>query len=132
MTDGCGWDPIHAWVREHRDALPTTLADLSQFPLPYRAAIQAAVNPEIRVSLWREHFESFLTPGSPLSVAQQTFLRETLPDLATIFGSDKQAGQARAREIELRMAAVFTRQEAGRIFAQLGPDEPPGGIPAPR
>jgi hypothetical protein len=131
MADACGWDVIHAWVQEHRESLPTTLAALSDYPLPYRAAIQAAVAPEIRVSLWREHFVSFLIPASTLSAPQQEFLRETLLDLPAIFASDKQTGQARARELELRMAGVFTRQEAGRIFAQLGPDEPGGGLRPP-
>ena len=131
MTDACGWDPIRTWVQAHREALPTTLAALSQYPLAYRAAIQAAVTPEVRISLWREHFESFLTPASPLSAPQQAFLRDTLLELPALFGSDQQTGQARARELEVRLLAVFSRQQARPIFAQIGPDEPLGGISAP-
>ena len=131
MADACGWDSIHAWVQAHRDALPTTLTALARYPLAYRAAIQAAVAPDVRLSLWREHFESFLTPASTLTAPQQAFVRTTLLELPKLFASDRLSAQDRARELESRLAGVFTREEAARVFAQLGPDEPPGGIRAP-
>ena len=131
MPDSCGWDTINAWVQAHRDALPTTLAALSLYPMNYRRAIHGAVTLEVRTNLWREHFESFLAPSSTLSAPQQAFLRDTLPELRLIFAADRATAQARMRELEAHMLTLFTPDEARVIFSQLGPDEPAAGISAP-
>lgn len=52
----CGWfpmrhDEILAWVQAHESSLPTTLADLAQFPIAFRKVIVGFVSPEARVAL---------------------------------------------------------------------------------
>jgi hypothetical protein len=131
MPDQCGWDEVHAWVAAHRDALPRTMADLVRFPMAYRRAIFAASPPEVRARFWREHWAAFLGPDSPLSPEQQAFLRETEAALPELTSDDRAAAQAHGRAFEARMAGLFSREEAGALFAALGPPEPPEGIAAP-
>ena len=38
-------EDIVAWVEAHRDTLPTTLAELSAFPVPFRKVIVNSVSP---------------------------------------------------------------------------------------
>ena len=131
MADQCGWSEIHAWVAAHRDVLPRTLADLATFPIAYRRAIFAASPPDVRATFWREHWAPFLAPDSPLSPEQQAFLREAEAALPALMGDDRTSVQVQLRAFEDRMRAVFSRQEAGALFATLGPAEPPEGLPAP-
>jgi hypothetical protein len=131
MADQRGADEIHAWVEAHRASLPRSLEQLARYPVAYRAAIVRALPAPARVAVWREHFASFLGPGSPLSAPQRAFVQEALGDLPTLMADDLAAAQARGRELEERMAPLFSRWEAGRVFGTLGPPEPPGGLPAP-
>ena len=132
----CGWfplspDEIRAWVEQHRDQLPTTLAELSAFPVPFRKVIVNYVSPEQRTRLWAEHIRSFLEPGSGLTDEQRGFVAETIPMLPEIFGSPQPKARETMRALEARMRAVLTREQCGLIFAMIGPPEPPGGLPLP-
>ena len=130
----CGWFPLKhqeivAWVERHRDTLPTTLAELAQYPMPFRTVIVNSVAPDVRVGLWTEHLRSSLTPESPLSAAQRAFVERSIAELPGLLAAP--APNPVMRDWESRMAEVFTRAEAGRIFATLGPPEPPEGLPLP-
>jgi hypothetical protein len=57
--------------------LPSTLAELSTYPIPFRNVLVAFVRPETRLSLWRQHLETFLVAGTSLTADQQTFVRES-------------------------------------------------------
>jgi len=132
----CEWFPLRpaqgaAWVEAHRDRLPQTLDELARLPMPFRRAIVNTVPPAVRTALWREHLASFVGPGSALTPEQQAFVRETIVELPVIFDGPDGVGHERARRLEARMAELLTRQQAARIFATLGPPEPPGGLPLP-
>ena len=132
----CGWfplrpDEIEAWVARHRDDLPTNLAELSRLPIPFRKAIVHAVAPEVRVALWREHLATFLAADAELTDEQRGLVREAIDEMPTIVGVAPAAGQARARALQERLRAHFTREEGARIFGTLGPPEPPEGLPIP-
>jgi hypothetical protein len=131
MADSCGYNPIIAWVEAHRDSLPLTLGELSQYPVAYRRVIQGRVPADVRLGFWRDHLESFLTPPSALDAEQQAFVREVLGELDDIFVAERVDGQARAKEFESRMLPLFSREQAHRIFGLLGPPEPPGGLAPP-
>jgi hypothetical protein len=130
----CGWfpmrrDEILAWVERHRHELPGTLAELIRFPMPFRSIIVNAVEPERRVRFWTEHLQSFLGAGSDLSARQQEFLVTTIPELSLLLGAP--APNPVMSAWEARAAEVFSRAETARLFASIGPPEPPGGLPLP-
>jgi len=130
----CGWFPlshrdIRAWIERHPEALPRTLVELAAFPVPFRRIMVNVVAPEVRVALWREQLESFLLPASGLSEKQREFVRATIPKLGELMGAP--APNPTILAWEQQMAQVFSRQEAGSIFALIGPPEPPEGIPLP-
>ncbi|AHG92923.1 hypothetical protein J421_5388 (plasmid) [Gemmatirosa kalamazoonensis] len=131
MRDPFDPNEIQAWIAAHRDALPRTLGELGTFPVPYRGAIVRALPPPAREAIWREHFGEFLAPGSPLSPAQQAFVREAMAELPVLMADDLAAARARGGALEARMAPLFSREEAARVFGMVGPPEPPGGLPAP-
>jgi hypothetical protein len=144
MMSSCGWfplgpDEIRAWVDRHRHELPATLAELARYPIPFRKAIAAAVSPERRVALWREHLAGFLAPDAATNAApdgaltaeQQALVRDAIAELPLIVGVAPPAGQPRARALEERMRALLTPEQARLMFGILGPPEPPEGLPIP-
>ena len=136
MAGSCGWFPlgpreIHAWVERHKDDLPTTLAELARYPIPFRKAIVAVVEPEIRVSLWREHLAGFLSPESGLTAEQQALVRDAIDELPGMVGVVAADGRSRARALEERARELLTREQGAQMFGTLGPVEPPEGLPIP-
>ena len=136
MSGSCGWFPmkhedIVAWVEAHRDTLPTTLAELSAFPVPFRKVIVNSVSPEARTSFWREHLTSFIGPDSALTPDQQALVRDAIAELPLLFTGARAEFEARATALENRMRELLTRQQAGLMFGMVGPPEPPEGLPLP-
>lgn len=132
----CGWfplsqDEIAAWVAAHRDELPTTLDELSAYPIPFRRAIVSAVSTEQRIGFWDAHLRTFLAPDAGLTTEQRAVVADALPLLPGIFGSPQLEAQARMRPIEERAADVFSRPQRAAIFGMVGPPEPPEGLPLP-
>ena len=124
-------EEIAAWVESHRDSLPTTLAELSRFPIPFRVAIVNSVSPAVRTALWREHLETFVGPDTRFTFEQQQFIRETIYALPAMFGGTRDDFLVRAKEFEARMKLLFSRQQAYAMFGMVGPPEPEGGLPLP-
>ena len=136
MTGACGWGPIGyeriiAWVRAHEAELPRTLDELTRFPVAFRRVIVNAVPAETRLAMWRSHLESFVGSDSPLTADQQTLVNDVIRDLPALFGGTRSEFESRARAMEDRMRAVMPQEQAFRIFAMLGPPEPPEGIAPP-
>lgn len=127
--DACAYDTVLAWVKARRDRLPTTLAELARYPMAYRRVIVGAVSSPVRVHLWQEHLESFLSPVSPLTQQQQAFVRECRDTVHRIFTEpvDREALHAWGE----RGRRILGPEQALRILATLGPPEPPGGLPLP-
>lgn len=107
------------WVRAHADELPTTLAGISRHPPAYRRAIHNALPREARVSLWREHMGSFLTPESELNEQQRAAVREVIARLPALHAADSDPAERRA--LKAQLATLFPRELAARVFSQLGP-----------
>ena len=134
MSGSCGWfpmkaDEIRAWVEAHQDALPSTLAELSQLPIPFRKVIVAFISPERRVAFWREHMTTFVGPDSKLTAEQQAFVQESSHNLPSLLAAP--APNPVIVAWEARMVGLFSRLEAGPIFGMVGPPEPPEGLPLP-
>jgi hypothetical protein len=132
----CSWFPlpreeIIAWVDQHRETLPTTLAELSSFPIAFRKVIVNRVSPEQRTRFWQDHLRTFLAPEAGLTAEQQSFVAETIPTLSDIFGSPLPEAQAKMRALEDRMRQLFTQPQAAAMFGTIGPPEPPEGLPIP-
>jgi hypothetical protein len=118
-------------VRAHEHELPTTLAELSRYPIPFRKAIVDVVGPERRGAFWREHLATFLTPDAGLTPPQRALVEDAIVELPAIFAVPRADGETRARALEDRMRTTITREQAHRIFGTLGPLEPPGGLSIP-
>jgi len=136
MAESCGWFPLRhdeilEWVEAHRETLPTSVAELASLPVAFRRVIVNFVPHEQRTKFWREHLESFLGPGSVLSVEQRTFVESTISALPEVFGSALPEAQKRIRSMEEGMKGLFTRTEAAAMFGMVGPPEPTGGLPLP-
>jgi hypothetical protein len=115
-----------AWVRAHHSALPTTLAEVSRYPIVYRRAIYDALPGDVRAGLWREQLEGFLRSGQRLSAAQRAAVREAIAQLPALTapGADGAAG----RRLGQHLSTLFDRATVRRVFVRLGP--PPAAAPA--
>ncbi len=134
MSGSCGWSPmrredIRAWVVAHKDELPTTLAGLAVYPIPFRKAIVAFVSHDQRVAFWREHLSTILSDNATLSADQKAFVAESSAQLSTLLSAP--APNPTMLDWEAKMARLFSREEAAHIFGNVGPPEPPGGLPLP-
>jgi len=133
----CGWFPlppeeIRAWVEEHHDSLPTTLAELSTYPAAFRRIIVNFVSPERRTRFWQDHLRTFLEPAGGLTSEQRAFVTETIDQLRGIFGrSSLEEMRAAMKPVESRMSELFTREQCAAMFGMVGPPEPPEGLPIP-
>lgn len=130
----CGWGPvgdkeIAAWVERHRDSLPTTLAELSGYPISFRRVIINAVPADVCVSLWTEHMRTFIGPQSTLDEQQRAFVEATIDQLPTLLSAP--GPNPVLSEWESRAAKLFPREQVGMIFAMIGAPEPPEGLPVP-
>ena len=134
MSGSCDWFPmrredIRAWVVAHKDELPTTLAGLAVYPIPFRKVILSFVSHDQRIALWREHLATFDAGGSALSADQKAFVAESSAQLPALLSAP--APNPTIVDWEAKMARLFSREEAARIFGNVGPPEPPGGLPLP-
>jgi hypothetical protein len=134
MSDACSWFPVspadvRSWVERHSHELPTTLSELAKYPIPFRKAIVAAVSPEVRASLWKEHLLGIATADTQLSPPQRSFVRAAANDIAPLIGQP--APNPTIVAWETRMRGLFSSKQAARIFGTLGPEEPAGGLPLP-
>ena len=120
---------IRDWLDRHPEALPKTLGDLARFPIAFRRVMVNVVSSDVRLQLWREHLETFLMPQSTLTESQRHFVETTIPRLPELFAAPAPNPVIVAWERD--MATAFSRQEAARVFALIGPPEPPEGIPLP-
>jgi hypothetical protein len=132
----CGWFPlsnreIREWVEQHHDMLPTTLAELSAFPVPFRKVIVNSATPEQRTFFWEEHLRTFLDSDADLTADQRVFLEETIPLLANLFASPVAEAQTKMLSLEDRMRGLFTQPQCMAMFGMVGPPEPPEGLPLP-
>jgi hypothetical protein len=126
-----GYDGIVAWVKENPDKMPTTLSELSTFPIAFRRVIVNMVSVEHRTAMWREHLESFLGGESKLDEAQRRLVADAIAQLPTLFGSERPVLEQGAKALEDRMREVLTPDQAFWMFGMIGPPEPPGGLPLP-
>jgi hypothetical protein len=132
----CGWFPlpraeIVSWVEEHRDTLPTTLPELSAYPVAFRTVIVNSVSVDQRTRFWEAHLRSFLEPQAGLTSQQCAFIADTIPLLSDIFGRSAPEAQAKMRPLEERMSHLLSRAQCAVIFGMVGPPEPPEGLPLP-
>lgn len=130
----CGWFPmsqqqIRDWLDRHPEALPQTLDELARFPVAFRRVMINAVAPEVRVRLWREHLETFLRPESVLNEPQRQLIAASIARLPDLLAAP--APNPVIIELERQIATVFSRPEAARVFALIGPPEPAEGLPLP-
>jgi hypothetical protein len=126
----------HSWVEAHRSDLPRTYEDFSRFPLNYRKAIYSILSPDERAMLWQDQFERLLG-RSGLTAEQRDVVAEAI-QLATpeVFASlrertpsgTKLRYRQRLAELARQAESVFGKEDAGSLFATLGPSDLEFGI----
>ena len=136
MSGSCGWfplpyDEILAWVEQHRDSLPTTLAELSAYPIAFRKVIVNYVPHEQRSRFWQDHLRTFLEGDADLNGEQRAFVEELIDGFPDLFAHPLAEFQVRMRPMGQRMATLFTRAQAHAMFGTCGRAEPPEGLPIP-
>jgi hypothetical protein len=127
MAESCGWFPLRhdeilEWVEAHREALPTTVAELAMLPVAFRRVIVNFVPHEQRTRFWREHLESFLGPESALTAEQRTFVEGTISALPDVFGNALPEAQKRIRSMEEGMRGWLTPESGGAELREGGAD----------
>lgn len=107
------------WVSSHQDRLPTTLADLSGFPVSYRRAIFAALPNETKAELWRGQLQEALR--GKLTVAQ----RNALTQVVAFVRPNTYRDRVRPSEdLKALVATAFSAAERDSLFYRLGPERP--------
>ena len=120
-----------AWVNDNISDLPTTLDELSSFPVTYRKAIQMDLEPAVRADLWRDHVQSYLSQHPELNQEQAAILREAIrlitPGLYEVSESDILYGVKVVLPllpIKDHAKATFDPVQYSAIFTTLGPAAP--------
>ncbi|QSQ14535.1 bacteriocin fulvocin C-related protein [Myxococcus landrumensis] len=123
-TCSAAQEQLQTWLDANKETLPTTLDDISRYPMEYRRAIQGALSPQQRVALWREHLHRYIASHPRLNARQLAALELTLavltPELFTVDDTPEVLrAQAAVRD-------AFDAKEAQLIVATLGPSESSG------
>jgi len=111
------------WVKEHPSAMPSSLTEISRYPLAIRKAMFAKLSRRIQLKLWHEQFAYYLQ-SEQLSERQKTFLAALDGEVDQYFGPEN-AAAAKTR-YDAKVREVFGVSLGRAVFANLGvatPDE---------
>ncbi|MEU6718314.1 bacteriocin fulvocin C-related protein [Nonomuraea sp. NPDC046802] len=119
-------NPAREWVRTHRDTLPRTYPEFSAHTMEYRKAIYANLPPEARQQLWQDHFQNYRQTHDRLTAEQQRVIDQAIEVIQGDVVNPPLSAQSHAALDALSSAAIaaFGKDEARRLLATLGPDEP--------
>jgi|SRR6185312_28514 len=120
------------WVQQHKRALPTSLAEISKYPMPIRKAIYGSLPAEARRQLWREKLSLIASSSVGLNSEQRAFIRYVTRTLDQHITDPRDEGQRAVTRDQLRerAAALFDRSAEIRIFETIGNDVE-ASIPVP-
>lgn len=94
------------WIQAHQGELPSTLRELDRYPMPQRMAIVAALKPEVRSRVWREHFKRLLVQGGAELTGAQ---REVLEEAMEVMTPELFAGTADDPLVKIRLESDLPR-----------------------
>lgn len=122
-----------AWVEAHATALPQTLSSISLQPVAFRKAILHALPVGVRISLWGEQFDAYAS-SPDVSREQRAFLAEAKDKVAAFLLAGEQGLKADSipglHEFGKRALALFGREKASMVFANIGVNTPEEVAPA--
>lgn len=109
------------------DRPPVTYDEFSAHPLAERRAIYSELSPDLKSSLWVEQCSRYRAAHSNLTEDQRHILDEfeTFARVVESFERTAEPGPELDRLAQAAKAA-FGIDEARRLFATLGPEEPEG------
>ncbi|MEV1005514.1 bacteriocin fulvocin C-related protein [Nonomuraea sp. NPDC050202] len=115
-------------MQANKDQLPKMYPEFSKLSMPYRQAVYQELTASDKAHLWDEHFKAYLRTRPQLSSAQQQVVAEaqSLARDATVHDPAKVTTpelQARLSHLTSASIAEFGKDEAGAVFATLGPSE---------
>ncbi|WP_420811517.1 bacteriocin fulvocin C-related protein [Myxococcus stipitatus] len=112
---------VQAWIKENEDRLPTTLEEVSRYPMAYRRAIVEALPSKQKADLWREHVRQYIASHPSVGAKQREVLELVIASInPQLFSSDITPELLR---LEAAVKAAFGPEEARLIVATLGPPE---------
>ncbi|MFE9611486.1 bacteriocin fulvocin C-related protein [Streptomyces sp. NPDC006012] len=128
LAAGTRQNEVRDWMERHKNALPTGYAEVTSHPMAYRRAIYSASAPEVKRSLWLEHFKAYRTSHRALTTDQRDVLDRLTSFVGgteTLFTTTIAAGDSRHEEltpIKTDAIEAFGKEEARALMTQLGPD----------
>ncbi|AGC46583.1 hypothetical protein MYSTI_05303 [Myxococcus stipitatus DSM 14675] len=114
-------EQIQAWLDANKETLPTTLDDISRYPMEYRRAIQGALSPQQRVALWREHLRRYIASHPQLNARQLAALDLAMATLTPELYTPVDTPELLRAQAAMRDA--FDPKEARLIVSTLGPPD---------
>jgi hypothetical protein len=120
-----GHDPAR-WVEANAHALPTTLADISSYPVTYRKAIFASLPPDTRRSLWQEQLRRHIDSHPKLEISKRQFLERLIVTLTQVEFGVRNAGAEPPAALKAacsEAASILTGDEKA-LLSTLGPSLP--------
>jgi hypothetical protein len=119
-------DYVQDWVTQNAGHLPTKYADIVRYPMTYRRAMLATLDPQAKSRLWGEHLQWYQKTHPNLATGQAEVIdraAEILSD-ATIFEQPRSANaDQQIKDLGEAAIAAFGQTEAAALIATLGPTE---------
>ncbi|WP_342374825.1 bacteriocin fulvocin C-related protein [Myxococcus stipitatus] len=112
---------IQEWLDANQETLPTTLTEISRYPMEYRRAIEGALPPEQRVALWREHVRQYIASHPRLSARQLSALELAMATLTPELYTPVDTPELLRAQAAVK--AAFDPKEARLIVSTLGPPD---------
>jgi hypothetical protein len=111
-----------AWVAANAAKLPTTYDQIGTYPIAYRKAILAKLQPGQVSKLWIEQLARYRDAHKSMTAAQSKVLNDGIALLDRLAAAaDPDALHADLETFTAAAKSAFGEDEAATLFAQLGP-----------
>lgn len=102
--------------------MPTTLAEISGYTMPYRRAFLRTMAPAAVAKLWQEQLRQAAATDEDLSPNQRKLLM-TLANRLPTFMADS-TGREQLLAMEPALIDMFGKEKSRTLFIQIGSDDP--------
>ncbi len=117
-------DPIckrgDEWAAKNANALPTSMAELKEYPTGFRRRIYGAMSPESRHKVWTEHIDGLVKAEGATWTPTQRALISEIQEKVRSGAVLKPAGADAAEALGTRLISEFGRDKALAIATLEG------------
>jgi len=112
------------WAKAHKAELPQTYAEIVQYPLAYRRAIQSNLSANGRKAVWRAQWEMY-SRSELLTSAQHAVIGKAISHMDEFYAPSTTVDRRRliGDSVLAEAEPLFGRILTAKIFMQLGPDD---------